>query len=61
MEYGENTWQVNIILQWTLEKGMRFYVQMLVPFIPHPYNSRVEMRIQIKIKSTREVEILVLL
>lgn len=22
---------------------MRFYMQMLVPFIPYPYNSRVEM------------------
>lgn len=35
--------QINIIFQWMLEKGMRFYMQMLVPFIPYPYNSRVEM------------------
>lgn len=35
--------QSNILLQWMLEKGMRFYEQMLVPFFPHPYKSRVEM------------------
>lgn len=43
LEYGENvSLQFNIILQWMLVKGMRFYVQMLAPFIPPPYNSRME-------------------
>lgn len=32
-----------ITLQWMLEKGVRFYVQIFVPFIPHPNNSRVQM------------------
>lgn len=42
LEYGENvSLQTDIILQWMLEKGVRFYVQMFSSFHT-PYNSRVD-------------------